>query len=77
MKEKDSKTSFALEQGVGPYCTDRCLAHGLIARNMADTMALAPALIATTSEIDEIFDRFGKALDETLAWVRKEGLQRA
>ena len=73
----DSKTSFPPEHRVGFYCQERCQDRGLIVRDMANTLALAPALIITESEIDEIFDRFGKALNETLDWVRKEGLDKS
>ena len=39
---------------------------------MADAAVLAPPLIITREEIDELFRRFGKALDETLEWSRRE-----
>jgi 4-aminobutyrate--pyruvate transaminase len=32
---------------------------------------LCPPLIITAAEIDELFDRLGRALDKTLDWVRR------
>ncbi len=75
--DKASKRAFAPAQKVGAYCGARCEAHGLIARPMGDSVAFCPPLIITESEIDEMFARFGKALDETAAWVEKEGLRAA
>jgi len=34
-------------------------------------------MIITEGEIDKLLDRFGKSLDQTAAWVRQEGLQKA
>jgi 4-aminobutyrate--pyruvate transaminase len=37
---------------------------------MGDTMAFCPPLVITDNQIHEMFDKFEKALDETLTWVR-------
>jgi 4-aminobutyrate--pyruvate transaminase len=42
---------------------------------MGDSIAFCPPLIITESQIDDMFDRFAKALDETEAWVDKNGLR--
>jgi 4-aminobutyrate--pyruvate transaminase len=68
--DKQTKAAFDPKRGVGAYCTARCEANGLISRNMGDTMAFCPPLVITENQIHEMFDKFGKALDETLAWVR-------
>ena len=47
----------------------RCEEHGLILRAMGDTMALCPPLIITEDQIDELFSKLERALNETLAWV--------
>lgn len=59
-------------RGVG-----RAREHGLIVRGIGDTMAFCPPLIITEDEIDELFARFSRALDDTEAWVAKEGLRTA
>lgn len=71
VSDKATKQSFEPSDGVGLYCADRCLAHGLIVRNLGDTIAFCPPLIIEQGEVDEMFDRFAKALDETQAWIRK------
>jgi 4-aminobutyrate--pyruvate transaminase len=45
----------------------RAQGHGLIVRNLQDTIALCPPLIITEAEIDEVLRRFEKALGETAA----------
>jgi 4-aminobutyrate---pyruvate transaminase len=68
---KAQKRPFRPEQGVGAYCASRAQDHGLILRALGDTCAFCPPLIITEAEIDELFDRFQKALADTEAWVEK------
>jgi 4-aminobutyrate--pyruvate transaminase len=75
--DKPTKRAFDPKQGVGAYCTARALDHGLIIRELGNTVAFCPPLIITEEEVDELFDRFSRALDETEAWVAKEGLRKA
>ena len=44
---------------------------------MVDSIALCPPLIITESEINEMFDRYEGALDDTVQWIKKEGLRAA
>jgi len=73
--DKRTKRSFKPEQGVGLYCVSRCEEHGLIIRSLMDSVAFCPPLIINESQIDEMFDRFARSLDETEAWVEKNGLR--
>jgi 4-aminobutyrate--pyruvate transaminase len=73
--DKDTKRPFEPTQRIGNYCTDNAETHGLIVRPMGDSIAFCPPLIITESQIDDMFDRFAKALDETEAWVDKNGLR--
>ncbi|HEX9791157.1 MAG TPA: hypothetical protein VGA60_10870 [Kiloniellales bacterium] len=41
---------------------------------MMDTVGFSPPLIITEAQIEEMFRRFGIALDETAAWIAEEGL---
>ncbi len=66
--DKASKTKF--EPGrVGPYFFGRGHEHGVVLRNIGDTICFCPPLIITEAEIDETVSRFAKALDDTTAWV--------
>ena len=67
--------AFAVPGKVGAYCMGRCQEHGLVVRNIGDTIALCPPLVITESEIGELFDRLERALDDTLAWVEREALR--
>ena len=52
--------------------------EGLIIRAMAgDVIGFCPPMIITESEIDELFNRFERALAKTMAWVAQQGLTAA
>jgi 4-aminobutyrate---pyruvate transaminase len=75
---KKTRQAFAPTQGVGARAVRFAEDEGLIARSvMGDVLTLCPPLIITTAEIDELFDRLGRALDKTLDWVRRERLDQA
>ena len=74
IKNKSQKQPFAAADGVGLHCADRCQAHGLIVRQLGNTIALCPPLIVTTEDIDEIFDFLTLALDDTFSWASQQGL---
>ena len=74
MADKDTRTPYPPLAGVGAHCNARCEAHGLILRNLGDTMAMCPPLIITDAQVDELFTKFTQALDETWQWVTAQGL---
>ena len=69
--DKDVKRPFPASLHVGERCTERCAANGLISRNLGDTMALCPPLIITEDQVDELFTKLTRALDETYGWAHK------
>lgn len=61
---------FEPARGVGAYLVRRAQAHGLILRAMAgDIVAFSPPLVITEAEIDELLEKFDRALKDTEAWV--------
>ena len=72
--DKATKTPFDPKAGVGGFLSKRAQAHGLIIRPLVDTIAFCPPLIINESEIDLMLERFGRALEDTLAMVRERGL---
>jgi len=72
--ERATGKAFPVEAGVGQACLRRLKAAGLLSRAMGDSIALCPPLVATESEIDEIFARYRRGLDATLDLVVREGL---
>jgi putrescine aminotransferase len=62
---KGQRTTFAERGTVGTLCRDNALRHGLILRATYDSMLLSPPLVITRAQVDELFDKAWKALDET------------
>ncbi len=68
--DKASKRQFDPRGQVGGYLIGRAQEHGLILRTIEDSIAFCPPLIITAAQIEEMLARFGRALDETWAWVQ-------
>jgi 4-aminobutyrate--pyruvate transaminase len=69
VKDKATKEMFDPAGKVGAYLVDRAKDHGLILRNIADAIAFSPPLIISAKEMESVFDRFDKALEETVTFV--------
>ncbi|AZD18664.1 MULTISPECIES: aspartate aminotransferase family protein [Pseudomonas] len=54
-------------KGVGMICRQFCFDNGLIMRAVGDTMIIAPPLVITREEIDELVSKARKCLDLTLS----------
>ena len=74
VSNKATKAGFTPPGSIGTYCFERCHVHGLIPRNVGDGVAFCPPLIITEAQIDEMFDKFTLALNDTLDYVTREGL---
>ena len=74
VQNKSTKAAFDAKRAVGPKCMAFCQQRGLIVRAIGDVIAMCPPYIVTDSDIDEIFARFGRGLDDTLEWASKEKL---
>ena len=73
--EKGSRAPFASDPGtVGFMTRERCFANNLIMRHVGDRMIIAPPLVITPAEIDELIARARKSLDEAYENVKKAGL---
>lgn len=68
----NKETGEAFKDGkVGYFAANACQEHGLISRPVAgSSLALCPPLITTRAQIDEIVEKMGKALNDTLAFVK-------
>ncbi|WAJ27678.1 aspartate aminotransferase family protein [Antarcticirhabdus aurantiaca] len=71
---KETKAKFDPVGRVGAYLFNRGHEHGVIIRAIGDQIAFCPPLIITENEIAEMVARFGRALDDTAAWVASGGL---
>jgi putrescine aminotransferase len=64
---RDKATRARYEgKGVGMICRQFCFDNGLIMRAVGDTMIIAPSLVITQAEIDELVEKARKCLDLTL-----------
>ncbi|MBK1668456.1 aspartate aminotransferase family protein [Rhodovibrio sodomensis] len=77
LADKATRTPFDPVGKVGGYIDARCRAHGVILRNLGDTLAFCPPLVIEPAQIDQIVAAFGAALEETWDWVQREGLAAA
>lgn len=74
--DKAARKNFPADKAVGMACAGFAQEEGIFTRAMlADRLAFCPPLIITEAEIDEMFDRFTRALDKTEEWVRREKLR--
>jgi len=74
--DKATKKSFDPSHGLGGKMVAFAQDNGLICRAVAgDSVALCPPLIMQEDELHEMFDRFERGLDATLAHVKKENLR--
>jgi putrescine aminotransferase len=69
--DKPAHRFFPQELDVGTRCRNHAFAKGLVLRAIRDTMVLAPPLIASESEIDEIVSKAKDAIDLTARDVGK------
>ncbi|MDP6705604.1 MAG: aspartate aminotransferase family protein [Alphaproteobacteria bacterium] len=62
--DKEKRQSFDPALKMGPRLADAAQQEGLIVRSLpGDAVAFCPPLIITEEQIDDMFDRFGRALD--------------
>lgn len=72
---KESRAKFAGDAGtIGFMCRERCFANNLVMRHVGDRMIISPPLVIQPEEIDIFMDRARRALDETHAEAKKQGL---
>lgn len=73
VKDKSTGQAFAPDLEVGMLCRGHCFGNGLIMRAVGDRMIIAPPLVITRAQIDEMMALIRRCLDLTLADVRAKG----
>ncbi|ULT71071.1 MULTISPECIES: aspartate aminotransferase family protein [Pseudomonas] len=66
VKDKATRARYQ-GRGVGMICRQFCFDNGLIMRAVGDTMIIAPPLVISEAEIDELVAKARKCLDLTLS----------
>jgi 4-aminobutyrate--pyruvate transaminase len=65
--DKASRESYAPAVKAAPKVAERAVGHGLFVRPLpSDTVGICPPLIINENEIDDLFDRLQRALDDAL-----------
>jgi putrescine aminotransferase len=65
VQNKAKRQRYPSNIGVGTWCRDACIAHGLVMRSVGDTMIISPPLIITKAQIDELIEKALLALNDT------------
>jgi putrescine aminotransferase len=73
VKNKSTLQRFDESLGVGMVCRGHCFGNGLIMRAVGDRMIIAPPLIMSHDQIDDMMVLILRCLDLTLADVKKNG----
>ena len=73
VQDKERGTPFAAELEVGMVCRGHCFANGLIMRAVGDRMIVAPPLVITRAQIDEMMALIRRCLDLTWKDVKTQG----
>jgi putrescine---pyruvate transaminase len=73
--DKSRRARFAAEAGTAGYiCREYSFGNNLVMRHVGDRMIIAPPLIISHADIDEIIARASKTLDQTLAHLQRDGM---
>jgi putrescine aminotransferase len=74
IRNKQTKERFHPDTGVGMLCRGHCFRIGLIMRAVGDRMIIAPPLIMTKADIDEMIRLIRLALDLTHQELKEKNL---
>uniref|UniRef100_UPI0003B6334D aminotransferase class III-fold pyridoxal phosphate-dependent enzyme n=1 Tax=Ideonella sp. B508-1 TaxID=137716 RepID=UPI0003B6334D len=73
VKDKATRQFFPSSLEVGMVCRGHCFGNGLVMRAVGDRMVIAPPLIITRAQVDEMMALIRRCLDLTLADVKAKG----
>ena len=73
VKKKKPIETFDPDLGVGMVCRGHMFRNGMIMRAVGDRMIIAPPLVITRAQIDEMIGLIRHCLDETYKDVKARG----
>jgi putrescine aminotransferase len=73
VKDKSDNAAFAADVDIGMACRAHCFSNGLIMRAVGDRMIIAPPLVITRAQIDEMMVLIRRCLDLTLTQAQQAG----
>jgi len=65
VSDKATRARFPAAKKVGETCRDTCIEQGLVMRHVRDSMIVAPPLVITKPQLDELMDKARRSLDIT------------
>ena len=74
VRSKEPRQWFEPRGKVGERCRDNAIRNGLVMRATRDTMIIAPPLVITRSELDELVEKAWRTLDQTYDELKRDGL---
>jgi 4-aminobutyrate--pyruvate transaminase len=75
VSNKETRANFDPAVKIGPRLVKIAEGHGLIMRALpGDGIAFSPPLIITADEVNDMLDRFGRALDDLTVQLRRESI---
>lgn len=73
--DKARRAHFAADAGTAGYiCREYSFGNNLVMRHVGDRMIIAPPLVISHADIDEVVARATKTLDQTLAHLKRDGM---
>jgi putrescine aminotransferase len=62
---REGRQRYPKDARAGERCRDLCIEHGVVMRAVGDTMIVAPPLVISRAEIDELIDKADRVLTAT------------
>ena len=72
--DRSTGRRFSPAGKAGEYCRDAAVEAGLVMRAVGDTMIIAPPLVLSETQIDDLVSLARSALDQTAAHIERHGL---
>jgi putrescine aminotransferase len=72
VKDKATRARWGSEGEAGSFCRQASLDNDLVMRATGDIMLIAPPLVITKAQIDELIGKARKALDDAHDMLKKE-----
>lgn len=72
-RDPATRAAFPPEVAIGMACRRHCFDNGLVMRAVGDRMIIAPPLVLTRGDVDELLGLIRQALDRTLAQAHAAG----
>jgi putrescine aminotransferase len=73
VKDKATPTAFPESLEIGMVCRNHCFREGLVMRAVGDRMIVAPPLVITRAQLDEMVALIRRCLDLTLRDAQRHG----